>query len=516
MNKFVKIAIASGIALVVLGGVFLFLSADNGRVPRGSYVKGVDLSRMTKEEAVAAIGDAKINPAAMAVIDTGSGRINLAAGDVGAYYDAEKTVDNILNGKRNIIETIFGTKKVYNMAVELDDVKLDGAINEKMIGVEYGATDISYQISENGITVTNGSSGRKIDRAKAKEAVCYALENPGTEAQTLTPEVVAPNEVNPDEFLAQFGSEPGEASYFRQEDGSIAVTQESVGISIDKEAAKNVMNEHKAEGETYNLPAEVVMPAHTKAELEAALFRDVLATYSSSYASSGANRASNVALAASKVNGVILLPGETFSFNNTLGERTTANGYKSAHAYAAGQVVDQVGGGICQVSSTLYNSVLLANLKIDERRSHQMTVSYVPLGRDATVNWGTQDFKFSNNTAYPVKITASASGGKLETGVVGTQTDSTMTVKIETQTIKTLEPTVKTEEDPTLEEGKTKTVKTGSKGYVVDAYRVVYSGGTEVSREKLKRSTYNPTQTIKKVGTKKAAPPVQPETVPAA
>ena len=207
------------------------------------------------------------------------------------------------------------------------------------------------------------------------------------------------------------------------------------------------------------------------------------------------------------------MPGDVFSFNGTVGERTTARGYKSAGAYVAGETVDQVGGGICQVSSTLYNTVLLSNLEIVERRSHQMTVSYVPMGRDATVNWGTTDFRFKNNTEYPVRIDGIINGRNVTLTIVGTETVENRKVEILTSTVSTLQPPVETIEDPTKAVGFSETTQKGSMGYVVDATRVVYSGDEVISREGLVRSRYNPKKTIMTVGTMEAVVAPEDDTV---
>ena len=133
-------------------------------------------------------------------------------------------------------------------------------------------------------------------------------------------------------------------------------------------------------------------------------FPDRLATYSTTYNASNYNRSTNLRLSASKINGVILMPGEEFSYNKTLGQRTAAAGYKPAGAYVGGKVVNEYGGGICQTSSTLYNTVLLANLEVTSRTNHCYVSSYVPISRDATVSWGTLDFKFKNNRKNPAFI----------------------------------------------------------------------------------------------------------------
>ena len=133
-------------------------------------------------------------------------------------------------------------------------------------------------------------------------------------------------------------------------------------------------------------------------------FNDVLGEFKTEYNSGNTNRSTNIKLAASKINGCIINPGEVFSYNETVGERTIEEGYKDALVYVGGEVANGVGGGICQVSTTLYNACLFANLEIVERTNHSFTPHYVAAGRDATVSWGGPDFKFRNNRNYPVMI----------------------------------------------------------------------------------------------------------------
>lgn len=506
----------SGVIFCVLfAAVLLSSCGKSGALPRGSTAGGEDIGGMSRDEAIAALGHVTLGENESVTVKTDIYTLSYDAGEINARYDAEKTVDNILNAKRGFFDGVKSLfkKTNYSMAVVFDENLLDGATSNKLYGVEREPESRSFEITAEGVAVRNGSPGVGLDREKLGEALCEQFGKSPEEREKVVIDLdkTYPEELGNDEFLAQLNSEAADACYVRLDDGSIAAAEGKIGVKLnDYEYAKAIMQSHTKEGEEYLLPAEVNMPRYTKAELEACLFADTLATYSSSFASSAQNRSDNIALATSKINNVVLMPGETFSFNEALGERTVQNGYKTAHAYAAGEVVDQVGGGICQVSSTLYNAALLSNLTIVERRSHQMTVSYVPLGRDATVNWGTQDFRFNNNTYYPIKIEAYTSGKKVYISVIGTKPDKSLKVEIETKTLSETEPPVKTEEDPTLPEGETKVVKTGSKGYVVDAYRVVYSSGAEISREKLKRSTYNPTQTVMKVGTMQPEPVTEP------
>src|SRR5699024_6531690 len=140
--------------------------------------------------------------------------------------------------------------------------------------------------------------------------------------------------------------------------------------------------------------------------LEQNLFKDVLGSYTTNV-SGTAVRKKNVRLSGEKCNNIILLPGEEFSYNNTVGKRTKENGFGEAAAYLNGETVQEVGGGICQTSSTLYNAVLLSNLEVTERTNHTYVSGYVPIGRDATVSWGGPDFKFKNDKEYPIKIVMS-------------------------------------------------------------------------------------------------------------
>ncbi len=158
----------------------------------------------------------------------------------------------------------------------------------------------------------------------------------------------------------------------------------------------------------------------------------LLAAYHTNYASSSANRKSNVRLAASKIDGALLAPGESFSYNQSVGPRTATNGWKLAHQFQDGQVVDGIGGGVCQVSSTLYNAVLLAGLKVVERHNHSMPVAYLDPGRDATVSYGALDFRFANPTAGPIYISADADGRRLTFRIYATQPSTARKVRVVT------------------------------------------------------------------------------------
>ena len=209
------------------------------------------------------------------------------------------------------------------------------------------------------------------------------------------------------------------------------VYPEEVGIdfaeSVD-EIKKQIAAEKKDE---YEVPLKYTPANITVNDLGAEAFPDKLGSFSTAYVNN-ANRTTNLRLAASKINGTVIMPGETFSYNTIVGERTIAAGYRNAAIYENGQVVDGLGGGICQVSSTLYNSALYSNLEIVERTNHMFLTTYVGGGRDATVAYGSLDFKFKNNRDYPIKIGATVEGGYCTVAIYGLRKDNDYDVEIVT------------------------------------------------------------------------------------
>ena len=189
-------------------------------------------------------------------------------------------------------------------------------------------------------------------------------------------------------------------------------------------------------------------------------------------------------------NGVILMPGDVFSYNDSVGPRTYERGFKDATVYVGNSAEDGVGGGICQVSSTIYYAALRADLKIVERYAHSRMVTYVPLGEDATVAWGSKDFKFENNTDFPMKVVTSHKTNNLTVKLYGTQTVANKTVKIETTQLSKTPFEVVYEVDETLAPGTESVKSNGYTGYKTESYRVVYIDGQEVSRTFENKSTY--------------------------
>ncbi len=203
----------------------------------------------------------------------------------------------------------------------------------------------------------------------------------------------------------------------------VLVEREQKGTDLDIEATRNVLLNNGLAGLADGESAAAVIKEEepTVSATDLGKMGTLLAAFSTDYGGSPSNRKANVALGASKINGTLLGPGQVFSYNDTVGPREVAFGWKMAHQYQDGLVVDGVGGGVCQLSSTLYNAVLQADLKIVSRSNHSMPVRYVSAGRDATVVYGAVDFKFQNSTDGPIFLGAKADGETLTFRIFGTK-----------------------------------------------------------------------------------------------
>ena len=258
--------------------------------------------------------------------------------------------------------------------------------------------------------------------------------------------------------------EPKDA-YYTQNPFTVYPSENGLDFKISIEEANNILGDQSAD--EYTIPLKVLYPNVTTNMIGSEAFPDLLSSFSTKYSVGATARTTNLRLAASKINGTVLMPGETFSYNKVVGARTIAAGYKEAPIYVSGEVVDGLGGGICQITSTLYNAVVYANLEIVERTNHQFVPSYVTASRDATVVYGSLDFKFKNNRNYPIKINCSVSGGIANFQIFGLKQDDDYDVEISS-----------------YETGRTSTA------LYSEAYKILKKDGKVVNKQLLSKDTY--------------------------
>jgi vancomycin resistance protein YoaR len=231
----------------------------------------------------------------------------------------------------------------------------------------------------------------------------------------------------------------------------------------------------------------------------------VIASYTTLFDPGDQNRSQNIAIAARNVNGVLVKQGEIFSFNTHVGPRLAQYGYKVAPVFINGRLVPDWGGGVCQVSSTLYNAVLLADMAIEERTSHFRPPGYVPLGQDATVADNYLDFKFRNNTDTNIYIMCDVYADRVNVHLLGHLRANPPEIQVISVGKKVLEPNTIVKQDPTLEVGREIIDVEGQKGFVVSTYRIKYANGKELARDFLATDEYEPEDRVVRVGTKAPA-----------
>ncbi len=247
------------------------------------------------------------------------------------------------------------------------------------------------------------------------------------------------------------------------------------------------------------LPLELEEPEQSTAALASLGVEQVMVSFSTTVSPSLPGRVHNIKLGAAAINSSLIAPGEIFSFEAAIGEITGERGYREAPVIVGEELRPGIGGGLCQVSSTLYNAALLANLAIVERHNHNLPISYLPLGRDATISTGWADLKFKNNRNHHLLIGAELSEGLLTFRLFGPPMEER--VELYSTDIVRTEPPVRYENDKTIPLGKKELIQTGKPGYSVKTWRAVYRGEEEISRELLSHDRYRPTTSVYRIGT---------------
>ena len=470
-----KGAVLAGVAAaVVLCGYLGLCAWAGGRdaiLPHVS-ISGLDVSGMTQDQAADALKNALAeesgDPITLNISCEGwSGQ--LSAADLAV--DQEATVQAAMQAGEGpflarggqYLAHLLGAGSQVELALQDQQPALTTLLEdmERQVG---DVTMAHWQVSGQTLELTKGVTGLAADEDQAVQLLHQALDQGfaqkfGQGEQNVTVDVdlpvtqTPPQEPDFDAVHQDVYTEPKDAAL----DGTThEIVAESVGLDFDPAQLKAAYDQ-AGEGETVSIPLTVTQPKETKASLSAKLFRDLLGKGTTKVGGSAA-RKNNVALSAKACNGVILLPGEVFSYNNTTGSRSADKGYQAAPVYVGGASTDEVGGGICQTSSTIYYAVLHTTLEVVERRSHMYNTGYVPAGMDATVYYGSTDFRFKNNTNYPVKIVTESydQGGSryLTVKLYGTNETGTYAVPKST-TYDQVTPTTQYKADSSIPRGTT-------------------------------------------------------------
>lgn len=515
-KKLISIIIIISILLLIFlaSTIFAVLNINSDKILNGISINGIDVSNMTKEEAT--------NKISKLINDKINSNINLYFEEniesnleksikietLGVEYDINIAIQQAYNiGKTgNIFENNFS---ILDIMINEKDIKLNIVINEE--NLSKAITNISsnlpekliqpnYYIEDNNLIITKGSKGNIIKEEEFRQNIQEILGDITTTKQDIFVEIqfVEPNSIDIESIYNEVYKKPQDAYYEKE---PLKVYKEVQGVDFDKEKAKKLIEKNSNDTE-YKIKLKYTEAKIKLEDLDIDMFQNLLGSFSTRYNEKNKDRTNNLNLASKKIDGTVLSPGEEFSYNKIVGERTISAGYKESKIYSNGQVVDGLGGGICQISSTLYNAVVFANLEVTERHNHQFITSYVDIGRDATVAYGSKDLKFVNNRSYPVKINMTVSSGIAKVEIYGIKEENEYNVSFDVETVSTTEYDTKYQNDSSLAIGEEKIKQSGANGYVTKTYKVMKKNGIEVSRELISQDTYSVLNKIVFKGTK--------------
>lgn len=508
-KKIIKlISIVFAIIIAIFSVIFAITNINNANITKGVKIEGIDVSGLTREQAKEKLesiySEKKKKDITLKYEDF---ETTIAPETLETNYNIEKaTNEAILVGKSgNIITNNYGIffaligKKNIKVETTINEEQTKQAIKDIQTNLPETIEEPDYYIENDKLIITPGKEGLKILTDKLLTEIKEQQKNINTNQETIEipAEKAWPSKVDIDKIHQDIYKKVQDA-YITKD--PVEVHPEVIGIDFNIEDAKKILEENK---EQYEIPLQITNPQVTLSNLGSEAFPEKISAYSTRYDGGDKDRSTNLEIACKKIDEKIVLPGETFSYNKTLGARTTKAGYKTAKVYENGAVVDGIGGGICQISSTLYNAVLKANMQTVERRNHQFITSYVPEGRDATVAYGVTDFKFKNTRKYAIKIKATASNGVATISIYGIKENPEYNITFETKTISTIPVTEKYIEDNTIAEGTEEIKQKGANGCVTETYIIKSLNGQVVSKDLLSKDTYSAMQRIILKGTKK-------------
>ena len=476
-KKSVAILILILFIVIIIFSFFAFTIYNifNSNIINGVSVKGIDFSNTSPSDAKYQLENYLKNALPQEIkLKHGDFEASISLEQIGVNFNVKEAINdaysigrsgNFLENNLNVISALF--KKInIEPNVELDEEQLTKNLQDISTQIPDAVKQSSYYIEGNNLIITAGTEGNVVDVDATMTSIKESISNLSCKdnAIEITVKTQTPDPIDIEKIHNEIYKEPVNA-YYTQNPFTVYPSENGLDFNISLDEAKNIINsEQKSE---YIIPIKTLYPSVTTNMIGTEAFPDLLSTFSTNYSVRDKDRTTNLTLAANKINGTVLMPGETFSYNTVVGARTIAAGYKEAPIYLSGQVVDGLGGGICQITSTLYNAVVYANLEIVERTNHQFVPSYVTARRDATVVYGSIDFKFKNNRNYPIKITCSVSGGVANFKIFGLKQDDDCEVQISS-----------------YETGRTSTA------IYSEAYKILKRDGKEVGRELLSKDTY--------------------------
>lgn len=416
--------------------IFAFSLKGSSNIFSGIYIKNVDVSNLNKQDAKNKIDNyIKNNIPEEITLKHGDYETTISTSELDIKFDTKSAVavaynfgrsGNVFSDGFEVLGNMFFNKNV-EPTLSFNEESLTKILKDISTKLPDKLIESGYYIDGNNLILNKGTEGNIINVEAMSKVIKDNIQSLNLNGKIdIITQTAKPDLLDVNKIYNEVHKDPVDAS-FTLEPRSVTPSKNGIDFAITLDEAKSKLKESEKE---CVIPLKVVYPNVTTNMIGNEAFPDELSRFSTNYAASNTNRTTNLVLAAGKINGTVLMPGETFSYNQVVGERTIAAGYKEAPIYVSGRVEDGLGGGICQITTTLYNAVVYANLEIVERTNHQFVPSYVGAGRDATVVYGAIDFKFKNNRNYPIKIVCSVGGGVASFQILGLKTNNEYNIEI--------------------------------------------------------------------------------------
>lgn len=509
-NVIVVISIFFIIAIIIL--LTTYSKSAEKKVNPNIFINGKSVGDVEKENLRDKIKDELIGEYKNKVITLNAAEetIEFKFSDIDVTYNIDKITDEVIDlSNGNVFLGLFGAgdskKRHYlDLYYSYDSKKLEQFIEELYKATYVELKNFNIEVFESYVEVSYGNPEKKIDKEEIVNSVEKLISVVTGSKITVQMKEFHPDKFDIDELYTLMKSEPQDATLNVPNGKNYIVKEHVPGMDFDKNNLADFIAELENDRNVKKkIPIIFLKPEITTDLLIVNMFKDKLSSFSTKFNVNNENRASNIVLASSSINGFIVPAGKTFSFNESTGKRTLEKGYKEAPIYLNGELSTGLAGGICQISTTLHNAVLLNPiLEITDRRNHTFTVPYVGPGLDATVSYGVQDYKFKNTSKYPIKVMISASGGTLKTEIIGTKYYNSK-VEIKVEQLKETEYITEYKDDPELNEGIEKVIQDPHNGGEFITYRIIKEGDT--SKEVKFKSVYKPMNEIISRGTKKAS-----------
>lgn len=516
INKKALIITCSVIFAIIIAFVALcIVNKMNSNVYSNIFVNGENLSGMSATELSEYLKKEQeaLSQNSLKIIQNGEDILEIVPADINLEIDVASVESKVFDygRKSNVLKNNFDIiyalicKKEFDLDYKYDVSKLSEIVKEIKESLNDKVIQDSYVVDENEykLIITRGKSGNTIDENIAKEKIIKGLSN-GMGEYTLDTVIGKPDDLDIDVLYSEVKREAQDA-YIDKTSTVYKFIPHKVGIDFDKDELKTLLNEeeNKVEGKVIEYKLTVTEPKIKMSDIKWDVYEYKISSFTTYFATTDQNRVNNLRVALNLLNGKVIMPGETFSYNSVVGGATAAQGFKPAATFVGGRVTSEVGGGICQTVSTLYNTALLANLEIVQRKAHSLPVAYVPASRDATVYYPSIDFKFKNTRAYPIKIVTSFnSGGNLTIALYGTKEENEYDISISSKKTSTISFTTQYVNNSSMDKGTQKVVQSGSNGYTSEAYITKKLNGKVVSTTLLSKDTYKAANQIVNVGTK--------------